>query len=113
MNNFYARYTYGNKINEMKLIHWNNGGSYLENKIEELETLIQDERPLILGISESNLFQNQDLSKVKIKNYDLITADTMKNPKINVSRVVIYKHVSTSAKIRHDLMDPTFSSIWL
>ena len=85
----------------------------MENKIEELETLIQDENPLILGISESNLFGNHDISNVKIKNYDLITADTMSNPNINVSRVVIYKHVSVSAKVRHDLMDSTFSSIWI
>ena len=37
----------------------------------------------------------------------------MSNPNINVSRVVIYKHVSVSAKVRHDLMDSTFSSIWI
>ena len=110
-SNFYARYTYGNK--GFKLIHWNPGSSFLENKIDELESLIQEQKPMILGISESNLFQHHDLSYCSLKNYELITADTISNPAVKVSRVVVYKHESITAKVRHDLMDPRFSSIWL
>ena len=95
------------------MIHLNTGSSFLENKIEQLETLIEEEKPLILGISESNLFQHHDKANVKLDHYELITSDTLFNPNLNVSRVVIYKHESIAAKVRYDLMDSTFSSIWL
>ena len=42
-NNFYARYTYGNRSNRgIKLSHWNAGSAFLEN-------------PHLFGISEANL----------------------------------------------------------
>ena len=55
-SNFYARYTYGNRNNRgIKLSHWNAGNAYLENKTNEIETLISDHHPHLLGISEANL----------------------------------------------------------
>ena len=39
--NFYARYTYGiRSIRGIKLTHWNAGSAFLENKINDIETLI-------------------------------------------------------------------------
>ena len=37
-NNFYARYTYGNKKQGIKLVHWNKGSSFLENKMDDKKT---------------------------------------------------------------------------
>ena len=112
--NFYARYTHGNRTNRgLKICHWNMGSAHLQNKLNEIETVIADLRPHVLGISESNLYKKHDLENVMIEDYELFTATTLENPNLEVSRVVVYKHKSIVAKLRKDLMDDTFSSIWM
>ena len=55
-NNFYARYTYGNRSNRgIKLGHWNAGSAFLENKINDIENVIATHHPHLFGISEANL----------------------------------------------------------
>ena len=88
--NFYARYINGNR--GIKITHWNLGSSYLVNKIQEIETLVADFRPHLLGISESNLFSSQNQDDVMIEDYELFTALTIENRDLQVSRVVVYKN---------------------
>ena len=39
-NNFESRYKYGNKQkNGLKIMHWNAGGKYLVNKVNDIESL--------------------------------------------------------------------------
>ena len=78
------------------------GSSYLINKIQEIETLVADFRPHLLGISESNLFSSQNQDDVMIEDYELFTALTIENRDLQVSRVVVYKHKSLVAKLRKD-----------
>ena len=41
-SNFLARYTYGNKREHgIRILHWNKGSSYLENKTDDVDALIQ------------------------------------------------------------------------
>ena len=89
------------------------GSAHLQNKLNEIETVIADLRPHVLGISESNLYKKHDLENVMIEDYELFTATTLENPNLEVSRVVVYKHKSIVAKLRKDLMDDTFSSNWM
>ena len=113
-SNFFARYTYGNRTNKgMKLTHWNAGNAHLENKITDIESLIVDHHPHILGISEANLFKDHCIANCMLEDYELITCNTMNNHSLGVSRVVVYKHTSVVAKVRQDLMSDKFSSIWL
>ena len=113
-SNFYARYTYGNRTNRgIKLSHWNAGSAYLENKTIEIENVISDHHPHLLGISEANLHRNHCIDNCKIDDYDLITCKTLDNVNLQISRVVVYKHNSLVAKVREDLMSDSFSSIWL
>ena len=52
-NNFYARYTNGNRSNRgIKLCHWNAGSSHLPNKMNEIESVVSRHHPHIFGISE-------------------------------------------------------------
>ena len=112
--NFYARYTNGNKSNKgIKLSHWNAGSAFLENKVNEIETLISGHHPHLLGISEANLRKDHNIGNCMIEDYELITSKTMNNLNLQVSRVVVYKHTSVVAKVREDLMSDKFSSIWL
>ena len=113
-SNFYARYTYGNRNNRgLKLSHWNAGSAFLHNKRDEIEALVADHHPHLLGISESNLHKDHSLGSCMIDEYDLFTCLTMNNVSLQTSRVVVYKHSSVVAKLREDLMSEKFSSIWL
>ena len=112
--NFYARYTNGNRSNRgLKICHWNMGSAHLENKTNEIETVLADLRPHVLGISESNIFRWHNIENVMMEDYELFTSTTLENPNLEVSRVVVYKHKSIIAKVRKDLMDDNFSFIWM
>ena len=111
--NFYARYTYGNKERGLKIASWNKGGGHLQTKIHELENIVNSIHPHIFGITEANFFKHHEEDKIRIQDYEIITANTINNPNLNVSRVVVYKHKSVVSKTRVDLMDDNISSIWL
>ena len=113
-NNFYARYTYGNKKeNGIHLIHWNKGSSMLPNKMSEIQAVVQQHKPHVLGFSEANLFPHHDLASVTLPNYKIHKCPTIDNPDLQVSRVVVYTHDSLIVKPRNDLMDRRISAIWL
>ena len=112
--NFYARYTYGNRNQRgLKIASWNKGGGYLHNKMHEIEKIVEDIQPHILGITEANRFKSHIEKNINIEGYDVYTAKTMDNPNLNVSRVIVYKHKSVVSKLREDLMDDNISSIWM
>ena len=83
------------------------------NKKSEIENLISDYKPHLLGVSEANLYKNHCMDNCRIPDYDLITCNTLNNEALQVSRVVVYKHNSLVVKVREDLMSDKFSSIWL
>ena len=112
--NFHAKYTNGNRRQHgIRIAHFNKGPAYLHNKVHEVESIVQDHHPHLLGLSEANLFHNHDLSDVQVQDYDIYTSLTLTNPDIQASRVVMYKHTSLIGKLRTDLMDNEFSSIWM
>ena len=114
LDNHFAKRTNGNRRqNGIRICHFNKGNSYLCNRICEVENIVNEHRPHVLGLSESNFFKGQDIDEVQIENYNFITAKTLNNPELNVSRVCVYLHNSMVGKVRNDLMDDTFSSIWV
>ena len=112
--NFLARYTHGNRRGSgLKLCHWNKGPAYLENSIPEIEHIIAEYKPHILGISEANHHAHHSLDDVQIDDYNLYLADTLNNPELNISRVAVYVHKDIIVTVRDDLMTDSFSSVWL
>ena len=112
--NFEAHYKFGNrKKNGIKILHWNAGARHLKNKINDIENVISSYRPAILGISEGNFKKEHNLEDVQIENYSLYFSETLNNPDLNISRVVVYVHNDIAVKLRKDLMNDSFSSIWL
>ena len=114
--NHYAKITFGNRSQRghgIKLLHWNKGSSYLQNKHHEVETIIGAHTPHVLGLSEANLKAGHDLALVQHPEYELHTCSTMANPELSVSRIVVYTHSSLVVKRRHDLEDNRISAIWL
>jgi hypothetical protein len=113
-NNFQSRYKHGNRQkNGLKIMHWNACGKHLINKIGNIESVINGYRPHFLGISEANLLKKHDITDVQIENYTLYVSNTLSNPSIEASRVVVFVHNDVICKVRHDLMNDKFSSIWL
>ena len=116
MINFLARMLHGNRSQRghgIKLIHWNKGPSFLTNKHEEIEAIVANNTPHILGLSEANLKSEHDQSLVQHQDYILHTCDTINNPQLGISRIVVYSHKSLVVKRRRDLEDNTVSAIWL
>ena len=108
--------TNGNKSNSnkgLRLATWNLGPAYLENKMIELESVIESMRPHLLVVSEANLKNTHDRTKVQIPGYELFTAKTIDNEDLNISRLVMYKQEGITAKLRGDLMTNEIDSIWL
>ena len=50
---------------------------------------------------------------MQIPGYSLLTAKALQNPTIQMSRVVVYLSDTVSGKLREDLMDDGFSSVWV
>ena len=114
--NLYAKITNGNRAQRghgIKLLHWNKGPSFLQNKHHEIETIIGGHTPHVLGLSEANLKADHNLSLVQHPDYELHTCPTLANPSLGVSRIVVYTHNSLVVKRRHDLEDDKISAIWL
>ena len=82
-NNFWARYINGNGRGDgIRIIHWNKGSSFLENKKDELEAVIEKHKPHIFGLSEANLFLNHNQDNVQFSGYKLFTCPSLNNTEL-------------------------------
>ena len=97
----------------VRLAHWNAGSAHLKNKLHDIEQVVSEHHPHLLGISESNHKKIHDIEDVQIQDYELILSKTIDNDQLEVSRIVCYKHQSLVCKVREDLMSDQFSSIWM
>ena len=115
-HNFQARYKFGNRVRKkdgITIMHWNKGPSLLSNKLTDIEAVIDNFKPHVLGLSEANLRTHDDFTDVQLPDYNLHTCPTISNPAHGVSRVVVYTHKSITVKTRSDLMCPWISAVWL
>ena len=70
-----ARATTGNRSNRgIKLAGSgsNAGSAHLHNKMDDLEQVVADHHPHVLGISKANFNQRHSLDDVQIQEYDLV-----------------------------------------
>ena len=103
----------GQRGRGIKIVAWNKGSSLLQNKHQEIETIIAGHQTHILGLSETNLRGNADLTLVQHDDYHLHTAPTLSNPDLGISRVVVYTHSFLVVKRQPDLEEDTLSAFWL
>ena len=113
--NFLARYTNGNgrRRNGLRMAHVNLGGGFLINRMNEIEHLIEDHKPHVLGVSETRFDKNHNLQDLYIENYDVYFSKTLQNPLLNTSRCTVFVHKDVVVKERKDLETDNFSSVWL
>ena len=83
------------------------------NKHNDIEALISEHRPQVLGLSEANLHRRHDLRDVQHDDYDLHISSTIHNPMLRVARVVVYTHQSLKVVRKRDLENYSISSVWL
>ena len=113
-HNFIARMTHGNRRkNGIKICQWNTGGGYLTSKQPELQNIVAEYTPHVLGITESAFKISQNIEDVNIPDYNLHFANTLANPGLEISRACVYVHKDIKAEVRNDLMNDSFSSVWL
>ena len=106
--------THGNRRkNGIKICQWNAGGGYLSSKQPELQNIVAEYTPHVLGITESAFKISQNMEDVTIPDYNLHFANTLANPGLEISRACVYVHKDIKAVVRNDLMNDSFSSVWL
>ena len=112
--NFLAKITFGNRrTNGIKICQWNAGNGFLSNKQAELCSIVDEFKPHVLGVTESCFKKSHNVDDVKISGYQLFVSNTIKNPNLGVSRSCVYVHDDLNVKLRDDLMNDSFSSVWL
>ena len=57
--------------------HWNAGHGFLKNKMHEIYKIVDDHKPMILGISESSYVKDHEQVKVEIDGYKTIFSETL------------------------------------
>ena len=92
-------------------LYWNKGPSLLTNKHQDLETIIADHHPYILGLGEANYSQAQDLEAVQFPGYNLHLESGLGHQ--GMARVAVYTHNTLRVKRRSDLEDPDTAAIWM
>ena len=112
-----AHITYGNRSQRGKgisCLYWNKGPSFLINKQNDLETIIADHKPHILGLGEANFRHDQDKEAVQIQGYNLHIDSGVENPDVGgMARVAVYTHNLLRVKRRPDLEDRKIAAVWL
>ena len=113
-HNFIAKITNGNRrSNGIKICQWNAGGGFLSSKQPELHNIVDGYRPHVLGVTESSFKKIHEKEDVEIQDYNLFFSSTLNNPNLAISRACVYVHKDFEVKVRDDLMNDKFSSVWL
>ena len=104
----------GQRGKGITLAYWNKGPSLLTNKQDDLETIIADHRPHILGLGEANFRHDQHIEDVNIPGYNLHLDSGLDNDQVGgIARVAVYTHNLLRVKRRHDLEDDMVAAVWL
>ena len=111
LGNKFMKITNGNV--SKRFLHWNGGSAYLENKLDKLESLIAEEQPLVLAVSEANWRQETDVISVNLENYTCLALKAIRNENIRMSRVVVYVRKDVKYKRRFDLENDVDAMLWL
>ena len=94
-------------------LYWNKGPTFLGNKQSDIETIIKDHNPHVLGLGEANFLREHNLDAVKQNGYDLHLDACVDDSQLGVARVAVYTHNSIRVKRRHDLECKNVSAVWL
>ena len=95
----------------LKLFHWNKGNAHFQNKISELQILIQEHDPDILCISEANLKGTPTNIGSQFKGY--ICETNLMHKNVGISRNILFIKRGIPYKRRSDLENKEICTIWI
>ena len=97
----------------LTVVHWNQGPSFWNKKISELELLINDFRPDILTISEANIMIEMPEHELLVTGYRMIKPNTLNNLKYCRLAVLIREDLGIDVETIPEIMDEVSSTVWL
>ena len=104
----------GNRRNKgMTMGWWNNKaaqGHLGRNTQDKVATILKKYKLDLLGLSESNILQDDETSELKIKGYNLVNDKLIK---FGRARSSLYIKENIDYQIRDDLMDEETAEVWL
>ena len=81
--------------------------------MDDIRTLIEQHKPMILGLGEANVTADHDLKDIQLPDYNLHLASSIKNPNMRIARVAVYTHKKMVVRRREDLEDSDTQAIFL
>ena len=97
----------------LECVYWNKGSSLLKNKLLDIESILGQHKPHILGLGEANVHHDHDLDELQFPNYTLHLDSCISNLSLGIARTAVYTHNSIRVTRRHDLEDDKIAAIWL
>ena len=95
----------------IKLLCWNKGNSTFDAKKDEMEILIKDHSPLLLGVIEANIGADHYLPAIAIDGYSF-ELDNLRDNGFK-TRTMVYIKDEVKYKRRNDLETINSPTIWL
>ena len=100
----------GNINKTIKVVHWNLGSRYWNNKLEDIQHLVDEMNPDLAYISEANLFAGLALHLRQIEGYHLVYTKAMDF--FGYSCLILLVKQGFQVKIMEDWMEEEVASIW-
>ena len=82
-----------------------------QNKIEEIQLLVDDHNPDIAFITEANLWEGTNDHEILVEGYEIIKPKTTSG--LGYSRVVALIREGFQTRVLNEYMEDDLSSIWL
>ena len=101
----------GNGKNSLSICHWNLGSKKWRNKRNQIQALADQDNPDVIFISEANLDDLTPPHESLISGYNITLPKTV--TRNGTARLVLLTRENLDFKLRDDLMDDVFSSIWI
>ena len=101
----------GNRLNQLKIVHWNLGARQWRNKQTDIEVLLTDYKPDICFITEANLWDDHEEHEKVIQGHYMILPNTMK--KMKHARIVCLVREGLIVTKLNEFMDDMTATIWI
>ena len=85
----------GNRMTQIKVVHWNMGARLWQNKLLDIMSLLEEKKPEILIVSEANLWRGLQPFEMEIEGYDLLLPPTME--KLGHARIAMLEEKNTGS----------------
>ena len=101
----------GNRVEQLKIIHWNLGSKLWCNKLEDIELLLNEFKPDLCYISEANLWNGLDHHEREILGHEIIYPNTME--RLGHARIILLVREGISVVKLNQYMESDTATIWV